>query len=52
MEFQDSRQKWRTTGFRQKVPDDSTGNLGAKNIVKIPLSGTVSEALKMFHFQH
>ena len=47
--MQDDCEKWRETDLCEKSPVDSA--LGVKKFVKIALSFTVSEILKIFHFQ-
>ena len=42
-EIQDGHQKWRENVFWQKMADDSADSLGVNNLVKITLSGTISE---------
>ena len=48
-EIQDSRQKWRESDFWEKSLIDS--GYTVKTFVEITLSRTVSEILKLFHFQ-
>ena len=49
--FKMATQKWLENNFWEKMPVHSTDTLGVKNFVKITLSHTVSETLKIFHFQ-
>ena len=48
----DGRQNWRERDFGGKLPVHSAENLWVKNFVEIALSCTISEILKIFHFQH
>ena len=51
-EIQDGRQKWQENNISQNLPEDCADTLLVKTFVEIALSHTVSEILKIFHFQH
>ena len=51
-EIQDGCQKWWENNFWEKTLVDYIDTLRVKNFVEITLSCTVSETLKIFHFQH
>ena len=49
--FKMAGKKWRENDLGEKLQVHSADTLQIKNFVQIALSGTVSEILKIFHFQ-